>query len=77
MSYRITTAVVWHWQPMWRGQVVPRVTFLLAMIAACAATALEPRLAVVPFALLVFGAAEAWLLRRKARGAIAATSPTK
>jgi hypothetical protein len=40
-------------------------------------TVLEPRLAVVPFALLVFGAAEAWFLRRKARAAIAATSPTK
>jgi hypothetical protein len=35
MSYRSTTAVVWHWQPMWRGRVVPRVTFLLDMIAAC------------------------------------------
>jgi hypothetical protein len=34
MSYRITTAVVRHWQPMWPGRVVPRVTFLLAMIAA-------------------------------------------
>jgi hypothetical protein len=55
MSYRITTAVVWHWQPMWRGQVVPRVTFLLAMIAACAVTVLDPRLAVVPLVLLVLG----------------------
>jgi O-antigen biosynthesis protein len=77
MSYRITTAVVWNWQPMWRGRIVPRVTFLLAMIAACAVTVLDPRLAVVPFALLVFGAAEAWFLRRKARAAIVATSPTK
>jgi hypothetical protein len=77
MSYRITTAVVWNWQPMWCGRIVPRVTFLLAMIAACAVTALDPRLAVVPFALLVFGAAEAWFLRRKARAAIAATSPPK
>jgi O-antigen biosynthesis protein len=32
---------------------------------------------VVPFALLVFGAAEAWFLRRRARAAIAATSPAK
>jgi O-antigen ligase len=77
MSYRITTAVVWHWQPMWRGRVVPRVTFLLAMIAACAVTVLDLRAAVVPFALLVLGVAEAWFLRRRARAAIAATSPTK
>jgi O-antigen biosynthesis protein len=77
MSYRITTAVVWHWQPMWRGQVVPRVTFLLAMIAACAVTVLDPRLAVVPLVLLVLGAAEGWFLRRRAHAAIAATSPTE
>jgi glycosyltransferase involved in cell wall biosynthesis len=77
ISYRITTAVVWHWQPMWRARVVPRVTFLLAMIAACAVTALDLRLAVVPLVLLVLGAAEAWFLRRRARAAIAATSPTK
>jgi glycosyltransferase involved in cell wall biosynthesis len=77
MSYRITTAVVWHWQPMWGGRVVPRVTFLLAMIAACAVTVLNPRLAVVPVVLLVLGAAEAWLLRRRARAAIAATSSTE
>jgi hypothetical protein len=77
MSYGITTAVVWHWQPMWRGQVVPRVTFVLALIAACAVTVLDPRLAVVPLVLLVLGAAEAWFLRRRARAAIAATSPTE
>jgi O-antigen biosynthesis protein len=77
MSYRITTAVVWNWQPMWRGRVVPRVAFLLAMVAACAVTILDLRLAVVPLALLVFGAVEAWFLRRRARAAIAATGPTK
>jgi O-antigen ligase len=77
MSYRITTAVVWNWQPMWRGQFVPRVTFVLAMIAACAVTILDLRLAVVPLVLLVLGAAEAWFLRRRARAAIAATGPRK
>jgi hypothetical protein len=77
MSYRITTAVVWNWQPMWRGRVVPRVTFLLAMIAACAVTVLDLRLAVVPLALLVSAAAEAWFLRRRARAAIAASKPNE
>ena len=77
MSYRITTAVVWHWQPMWRGRVVPRVTFLLTMITAFALTVLDQRVAIMPVALLLFGAAEAWFLRRRARAAIAATSPPK
>jgi hypothetical protein len=62
---------------MWRGRVVPRLTLLLAMIAACAVTVLDLRLAVVPLALLVLGAVEAGFLRRSARAAIAATNPTK
>ena len=53
MSYRITTAVVWHWQPMWRGRVVPRVTFLLTMITAFALTVLDQRVAIIPVALLL------------------------
>jgi glycosyltransferase involved in cell wall biosynthesis len=77
MSCRITTAVVWNWQPMWRGLILPRVAFLLAMIAACAVTVVDLRLAIVPLALLALGGAEALLLCGTARAAIAATSSTK
>jgi hypothetical protein len=72
---RVTTAVAWHWVPMQRLALRPRVRLGIAVAAAVAATAVDVRLGVSAFtvlaAALVF---EALALLRATRGALLATT---
>jgi glycosyltransferase involved in cell wall biosynthesis len=83
MRYCLTTAVVWRWEPRWRGRLLPRRTYLVTLAAGSllplvAAGSLLPLvaawLALVPLALLAAGAAEAVMLRRAVRGVVARTT---
>jgi hypothetical protein len=70
VRYRLTTAVVWRWQPRWRGRLVPRRGYVAALAVAAVAPLAAPWLALVPAALLGAGAVEATVLRRAVRRAV-------
>jgi len=74
VEYRITAAVVWGWQPMWHGRIVPRPVLVLTLLAACALPVAILKLAVVPLAVVLVAALEAWILRRSVASAVAAST---
>lgn len=71
--YRITTAVVWQWKPLWRGRLVPRRAFLTAAAAACVLPLADAAFILVPVVLIAGAGIEAWLLRRAVDRALRAT----
>ena len=74
LEYRITAAVVWAWQPMWHGRLVPRPASVVAVAAAGLLPLVDATLAAVSLAALVLVGAEALILQRVARRAVATTT---
>ncbi|WP_147263064.1 glycosyltransferase [Geodermatophilus sp. TF02-6] len=70
---RLTTAVVWRWQPRWRTRLTLRRGYLAALAAALALPVVAPGLVVVPAVLLGAAAIEAAGVRRAVRRALDAT----
>jgi glycosyltransferase involved in cell wall biosynthesis len=60
---RISTAVVWQWQPVWRARLRPRNGFLLAVVVTALLCLANAWLALLPVGLLAVGALEALWLR--------------
>jgi glycosyltransferase involved in cell wall biosynthesis len=62
--YSITTAVVWGWEPVWRGRLLPRRRYVAALAAASLLPLAGGWLVLVPVGMLAAAAAEATVLRR-------------
>jgi branched-subunit amino acid ABC-type transport system permease component len=70
---RLTTAVVWGWQPRWRTRVVPRPGWLAAMAVGVLLPTVTAWLVAVPLALLGAATGEALVLRGVVRRTVRRT----
>jgi O-antigen biosynthesis protein len=73
---RVTTAVVWHWTPIWRMALRPRPALAVTVIAAAVLWFLAPVAAAVALAAIVVELAiEGSVVRRRVRRALTSTMP--
>jgi glycosyltransferase involved in cell wall biosynthesis len=74
LEYRVTVAVVWGWQPLWHGRIIPRPALPLVLLLSAALPLIHLGLIAVPLAIILLVLVEAITVRRLTRSALRLTT---